>query len=348
MGRVTMRERSWHMPAEWTPHERTWMAWPVSEYVLVGRDGAEGAYRAWAGVANAIARFEPVTMMVPPGAAGQARPYLDEGVEIVEHPVGESWMRDFGPTFVLDEQGALGAVDWQFNGWGGRTFPDCSMDALVAREIARRTGAERIPSKLVNEGGAIHVDGEGTLMVTESVQLNENRNPSWTREEVEAELNLRLGTQKVIWVPRGLMADTDETGTDGHIDTLACFARPGLVLAHRQPDPQHPDHETSEEIISILKAATDARGRRLEVVELPAPAPQDDVNGNPLSLTYVNFSFVNGGVAMCRFGDPKDEETAELFGRLFPDRRIAPVPATRIFEGGGGIHCITQQQPKAG
>lgn len=343
-----MTEHRWRMPAEWTPHARTWMAWPVSDYVLVGTDGEEGAYRAWAGVANAISVFEPVTMMVPPGAADEARSHLDAGVEIVEHRIGESWMRDFGPTFVLDEAGRLGAVDWQFNGWGGRTFPDCAVDALVAREIARRTGAERIPSKLVNEGGGIHVDGEGTLMVTESVQLNPNRNPSWTREEVEAELNLRLGTKTVIWLPSGLSADTDETGTDGHIDTLACFAAPGVVLAHRQPDPEHPDHEACEENIRILKAATDARGRRLEVVPVDAPAPQADPRGNPLSLTYVNFSFVNGGVVMCRFDDPQDEAVGDLFERLFPDRRIVPVPATRIFEGGGGIHCITQQEPAAG
>ncbi|ESR24798.1 agmatine deiminase family protein [Lutibaculum baratangense] len=342
-----MSNGRWTMPPEWSPHDGTWMAWPVSDYVLVGTGGADGAYRAWAGVANAIARFERLTMMVPPGQVETARGYLDDAIEIVEHPIGESWMRDFGPTFVVSSDGALGAVDWQFNGWGGRTFPEGAMDALVAREIARRSGAERIPSKLVNEGGGIHVDGEGTVLVTESVQLNPNRNPSWTREEVEAELHLRLGTRKAIWLPRGLVADTDETGTDGHIDTLACFAAPGVVLAHREPDPQHPDFATCDENIRILKAATDAEGRSLEVIELPAPSPKRDVNGNPLSLTYVNFSFVNGGIVMCAFEDPRDAEVAELFGRLFPDREIVPVTATRIFEGGGGVHCITQHQPRA-
>ncbi len=340
-------ELGFRMPAEWTPHRRTWMAWPVSSYIPGGTEGAVGAYRAWSGVANAIAAFEPVTMVVPPGMEEAARAYLDPGVEIVETPITDSWMRDIGPTFLIGTDGRLGAVDWTFNGWGGRTFPDCSTDALVARAVAAVAGAERFASRLVNEGGAIHVDGEGTVMLTEAVQLNPNRNPNWTKAEVETEIHGLLGTTKAIWLPRGLASDGDDTGTDGHVDTLACFLKPGLVLAHRQPDPAHPDFETTRENIAILRASHDAAGRLLEVIEVDAPAQRTTPAGEPLSCTYVNFSFVNGGVVLCGFDDPQDEVVAELFRGLYPDRRIAQVRATRIFEGGGGIHCITQQEPMA-
>lgn len=334
------------MPAEWTPHKRTWMAWPCNP-LLLDDLGAERAFQAWAGVANAIVAFEPVIMVVPPGAKDIARRYLAEAVETVEQPLGDSWMRDFGPTFVLDANGKLGAVDWTFNGWGGRTFPQASADAEVARFVADMCGAERFASRLVNEGGGIHVDGEGTLLLTETVQLNRSRNPNWTKAEVEAELHRMLGTQKAIWLPRGLIADTSETGTDGHVDTLACFIRPGLVVAHGQPDTSHPDHETAQEIIAILKASTDAKGRPLEVVVLDPPA-EKYVDGEPLSCSYVNFSFVNGGVVLCGFDDPQDAATVDIFRGLLPDREIVQVPATVIFEGGGGVHCITQQEPLPG
>lgn len=337
--------RGYRMPAEWSPHRRTWMAWPCNPHLLEML-GPERAYEAWSAVANTVVGFEPVTMVVPPGQTGTARRYLADAVESVEHPLGDSWMRDFGPTFVVGPHGRLGGVDWTFNGWGGRTFPEASADAEVAAFVADTAGAERLPSRLVNEGGGIHVDGEGTLLLTESVQLNRNRNPSWTKAEIEAELHARLGTEKAIWLPRGLVADEGEVGTDGHIDTLACFVKPGVVVAHGQPDPAHPDHEISRENIAILKASTDAGGRPLEVIVLDAPR-EKYLDGEPLSCSYVNFSFVNGGVVLCGFDDPRDAEVADLFARLFNDRRIVQVPATVIFEGGGGIHCITQQEPLA-
>ena len=337
---------TWTMPAEWTPHRRTWMAWPCSPTVLERAGSPEAAWRAWAGAAKAIARFEPVIMVANPADLDTARSFLDPAVSLAAAELGDSWMRDIGPTFVLDEMGRLGAVDWTFNGWGGRTFPEGAADAEIARFVSAEAGAERIPSRLVNEGGGIHVDGEGTLLLTESVQLNRNRNPSWTRAEIEAELHARLGTRKAIWLPRGLVADTLDTGTDGHVDTLACFVRPGVVVVHGQPDPDHPDHATAAEIAAILAAETDARGRRLELVTLDAPAERH-LGDEPLSCTYVNFSFVNGGVVLCAFDDPRDEATVALFRRLFPNRVVVPVPATDIFKGGGGIHCITQHEPLA-
>lgn len=333
----------YRMPPEWMPHKRTWMAWPTNPDVLEAT-GTEAAHAAWSGVANTVSRFEPVTMVCNPADAEHARGHLESSVAVLERDIGDSWMRDSGPTFVVDEGGSLGAVDWTFNGWGGRTFPEASADAELAQFIAAQAGAIRLPSHLVNEGGGIHVDGEGTLLLTESVQLNRNRNPSWTRAEIEAEFHRLLGTEKAIWVPRGLVADTGSMGTDGHIDTLACFLKPGVVAVHGQPDPAHPDHDTAREIEAIFRAATDAKGRALEVIVLNAPEERY-VDGQPLSCTYVNFSFVNGGVVLCAFDDPKDEETADIFRRLFNDREIVSVNAISIFKGGGGIHCITQQEP---
>lgn len=335
---------SWTMPAEWGPHRRTWMAWPCNPFVFELTGGARQAYAAWARVANAVAAFEDVVMVCNHGDAAEARSLLEPRVSVIETSLGDSWMRDFGPTFVVDGDGRLGAVDWTFNGWGGRTFPECSMDAGISRMVAARCGAERIPSKLVNEGGGLHVDGEGTLLLTESVQLNRNRNPNWTREEVEAEMHTRLGTRKAIWLPRGLVADTAQPGTDGHVDTLACFVKPGLVAVHGQPDPEHPDHHTAREIEAILRAQTDAAGRRLEVIVLDAPEERY-IDGEPLSCSYVNFSFVNDGVVLCAFDDPRDDTTRDIFRQLFPERRVVSVAAVDIFKGGGGVHCITQQEP---
>lgn len=332
------------MPPEWEPHKRTWMAWPRHEDTIAAMGGNPTAARAWVDVANAIAKFEPVVMLCAADEAADARAQLSAGVTIFEAPHGDGWMRDSGPTFVVDAEGRLGAVDWTFNGWGGRIFPDGVDDARVAARVAAEAGAERLPSKLVNEGGGIHVDGEGTILLTETVQLNPNRNPSWTRAEIEAEFHARLGTRKAIWLPAGLVADRGPYGTDGHIDTLACFLRPGVVAVHGQPDPAHPDYELSQEYLNILSRETDAQGRALELVVLDAP-PERYVDGEPLSCSYVNFSFVNGGVVLCAFDDPKDAETAERFRQIFPDRKVISLDAIPIFMGGGGIHCITQQEP---
>lgn len=335
---------AWTMPPEWGQHKRTWMAWPVNPDTIAFVGSEQAAFKAWGEVANTISRFEPVTMVCDIAQAQAARAYLEGAVEIVERELGDSWMRDIGPTFVVNEAGELGGVDWQFNGWGGRTFPHRSADALIARHVVQRAGAVHLPSKLVNEGGAIHVDGQGTLLLTETVQLNRNRNPSWTREEVEAELHTRLGTRKAIWLPRGVLADTLEAGTDGHVDTLACFVKPGVVVVHGQPDRDHPDHETAQEIAAIMRTETDANGNRMEVIVLDAPEERDH-DGEPLACSYVNFSFVNGGVVLCAFDDPKDAIIQGIFRRLFNDREVVSVPALDLFKGGGGVHCITQQEP---
>jgi agmatine deiminase len=185
------------------------------------------------------------------------------------------------------------------------------------------------------------------VLLTETVQLGAERNPDWTREQVEAEIHAHLGTRKAIWLPRGLTGDYPPYGfgTLGHVDIVAAFARPGVVVAHSQPDPAHPDHEVTKEVIGLLKAATDARGRRLEVVEVQAPTILE-ADGHWADYSYINHYLCNGGVVLCGFDDPRDELAAGIFRRLFPERTVTLVDARTIFAGGGGIHCITQQQPR--
>ncbi|MEU1629749.1 agmatine deiminase family protein [Streptomyces sp. NPDC020096] len=334
-----------HMPPEWAPHDRTWMAWPSSGITFDGPEDLAASRAAWGTVAKAVARFEPVTMVAAPDDAEGARAELGPRVEVVERPLNDAWMRDMGPTFLVG-RGRLAAADWIFNGWGAQEWARWDLDAEIGAQVAELAGARRYTSKLVNEGGGIHVDGEGTVLLTETVQLDPGRNPGWTRDEVEEELHAFLGTSKAIWLPRGLTADYGRFGTRGHVDIVAAFARPGVVVVHSQQDPAHPDHAVSREVIAQLSASTDARGRRLEVVELPAPTVTE-IDGEPVDYSYVNHYLCNGGVVLCGFDDPADERNAEIFAKLFPQREVVLVDAREIFAHGGGIHCITQQQPRA-
>ncbi|GHH15740.1 agmatine deiminase family protein [Streptomyces lanatus] len=337
---------TYRMPPEWAPHERTWMAWPGPNATFEDAEDLMAARLAWASVARAVRRFEPVTMVHGPGQGESARALLGPDIDLAERELDDAWMRDIGPTFVSDGR-QLAAVDWVFNGWGAQGWARWENDSKIARHVADLAGVPVLSSPLVNEGGAIHVDGEGTVLLTDTVQLGAGRNPGWTREQVEAEIHARLGTRKAIWLPRGLTGDYPPYGfgTLGHVDIVAAFARPGVVVAHSQPDPAHPDHEVTKEVIGLLRAQTDARGRRLEVVEVPAPTVLE-ADGHWADYSYINHYLCNGGVVLCGFDDPRDEIAAGIFRRLFPKRTVTLVDARTIFAGGGGIHCITQQQPK--
>ncbi|MFK0167672.1 agmatine/peptidylarginine deiminase [Streptomyces sp. NPDC090306] len=335
------------MPPEWAPHERTWMAWPGPNPTFDDPRDLAASRAAWAAVARAVARFEPVTVVCGPGSSAAARDLLGPGVDVVERALDDAWMRDIGPTFLTDGRGRLAAVDWTFNGWGAQSWARWEHDARIGAEVAGLAGARTYASRLVNEGGAIHVDGEGTVLLTETVQLGPERNPGWTRAEVEAEVHAHLGTRKAVWLPRGLTGDYPPHGfgTLGHVDIVAAFARPGVVVAHHQPDPAHPDHEVTREIHGILRSSTDAAGRPLEVVPVAAPTVLE-ADGHWADYSYINHYLCNGGVVLCGFDDPRDEEAAAVFRRLFPGRTVTLVDARTIFAGGGGIHCITQQQPR--
>jgi agmatine deiminase len=329
-------------PAEWEAHRRTWMCWPAREECFGSAEAMLRAKQAYARVARAISAFEPVTMAVRPHEAAEAKLATGGKVEIVEMALDDSWARDFGPTFLRDAKGQLSGVQWTFNAWG-RKYPSFANDATFARRVLERGGHPVYQAPLTCEGGAIAADGHGTVLTTEQCLLNANRNPGRTREDVEGVLRLYLGARQVIWLGEGF-ADEE---TDGHVDNIACFASPGRVIVGHAAK-GHPDCAPLKETMRRLKAARDVRGHAFEIVELPQPKTQRrDWRGRPLAASYVNFYLVNGGLIMPAFDDAHDETARTILGQCFPGRDIMQIDAQPIVEGGGGIHCITQQEPRA-
>ena len=344
---MTGPAQTWLMPHEGDPHDRLWLMWPSRGYTLGDTaEDAETARRTWAAVANAAAGFEPVTVVIDPRDVGVAPRYLDPEIELRVREIDDAWARDAGPTFVLDPDGRLGAVTWVFNGWGQQEWAHWEHDSTLAPALADWAGAARVDSALVNEGGGIHVDGLGTVLVTETVQRDPGRNPGSSRADVEAELARTIGATQVVWLPRGLTRDSDTFGTRGHVDIVATIASPGRILLHDQRDAAHPDHAVSAEIRSVLEAATDARDESFELVDLPAPTVLRDADGF-VDYSYVNHVLVNGGVIACAFDDPRDADAVAILREAYPGRDVVAVDARPLFERGGGIHCITQQQPSA-
>ena len=328
------------MPAEWEPHERCLMAWPARES-LWGEHLAR-ARADYAVVARAIAAHEPVLMFArAPDAAGarEACP----GVEVQALELDDSWMRDTGPLFVRGPGGELAGADPQFNGWGGKYVP-FDRDAAIAARVLERLGVVRRPLPLVLEGGAITVDGDGTLITTESVMLHPDRNPGISREQIEAILREHLGAERVIWLAGGLVEDRD---TDGHVDNVCHFLAPGRVLVQTCRDPSDPDAAVLGENLERLRAARDARGRRLEVVELPFLPRLEGVRP-PVAVPYTNLYLANGAAIVPVAGGEDDEPALALLARALPERRVVAVPGATLARGGGGVHCITQQQPVGG
>ena len=344
MTAATQTLRSWRMPAEAAPQERIWMAYPT-EYTRGITADADSAREAWTATALAASMFTPVTMLVDPTDMAAARNALGSAVELIEAPLDDAWTRDIGPTFVTDGD-ALGAVCWVFNGWGQQA-DSWQKDARIGRVIAEAAGAEVVESALVNEGGAIHVDGEGTVLATETVQLDPHRNPDLSHADVEAEFARTIGTQHTVWLPRGLTRDYEPYGTRGHIDMIATFAAPGRVLLHDQRDPAHPDHEISALLRGTLAEAADAQGRSLEVIDLPAPSTLRDAEGF-VDWSYVNHLVTNDGVIACSYGDEAADDRARGILAEAYGLEVVSVDARPILARGGGIHCITQQQPKLG
>ena len=326
-------------PAEWEKHDRTWMAWPSSGYTLGETDAeADEARGAWAAVANAIVKHEAVSMVVDSVAADIAREWLDPKVDIVVAPLDDAWMRDIGPTFVKKLDGTAVGVDWVFNGWGAQPWATWENDAAIAHTVLSQTDTAVVSSPLVNEGGGIHTNGDGVVLVTKTVQLDPGRNPGWTKDDVERELFDTIGARRVVWLERGLTRDYDEFGTRGHVDIVAAFCNPTTVLFHDQRNPEHPDFEVSAEVRTLLEA------EGFDLIAVPAPLVLTDDEG-PVDYSYINHYICNGAVIMCGFGDPNDEVAREILASVYPGRVIEMVDARPLFARGGGIHCITQQQP---
>ena len=358
--RSTPLADGYSMPAEYAPHAGCWMLWP--ERPDNWRDGAAPAQRAFAEVAAAISRFEPVSVGVSAAHYEFARTQLALQIRLVEMSHDDSWMRDVGPTFVTSKKGATRGVDWQFNAWGGLNgglyFP-WDQDVLVARKVLEIEGCDRYRAPIINEGGAIHVDGDGTALVTEQTLLNPNRNPGMDKPEIEQHLKEYLGVKAVLWLGNGVVEDE----TSGHIDNMACFAEPGVVLLHWSDDKRDAQHAASRDALGRLEAASDARGRRIRVIKLPMPGPlrytateaagvlsrdatRSRVAGMRLAASYVNFYIANGGVIMPLLDPKTDKVAAQKLKRAFPGRKVVGVPAREILLGGGNIHCITQQVPR--
>jgi agmatine deiminase len=316
------------------------MAWPSSGYTLGDKDvDAMEARETWAAVANAVVRFEPVSMLCEADDLEIARAFLDARVELIPAELNDAWMRDIGPTFVKNEAGAIAGVNWIFNGWGAQHWAAWDKDSQVAAFIDDRIDVSTLDSPLINEGGGIHVNGAGVVLLTETVQLGEGRNSAWSREEVEAEIHSKLGTTEAIWLKRGLTRDYDEFGTRGHVDIVACFADENTILFHNQENPEHPDFEISQEVRRTLEQAGD-----FNLIPVAAPTALRDEEGF-VDYSYINHYVVNGAVILCGFGDANDGRAVSTLQQAYPEREIVLVDARPLFARGGGIHCITQQQP---
>jgi len=340
--------KNFSMPAEWFLHECCWMQWPneninFNSYSNVpswSHFDFEKGRIAWANVAKAISEFEKVKMIVHPKNIQNAKNQLDQKVEIIEFINDDGWSRDTGAIFLLDKNNKLGGVDWEFNGWG--KFEPHDADNNIAKFMIENSRATYFKNNMILEGGSIHVDGEGTLLTTEQCLLNKNRNPNLSKEEIEKNLRDYLNVKKIIWLKNG----TDE-GTDGHVDNVACFVRPGTVLALSCIDKNDSFYEKINENLEILKTTTDYKGRRLEVIELEMSykrlIPEDN---EPTS--YINFYIANKGIVMPTFNDENADNNAKnIIQSIFPDRKIIAINGIDISMGGGNVHCITQQQPKS-
>jgi agmatine deiminase len=355
----TPRRDGFRMPGEFEPHAGCWMLWP--ERPDNWRLGAKPAQRAFVDVATAIAQFELVTIGVSRGQFLNARHRLPGRVRVVEMSYNDSWMRDCGPTFVVDDKGSVRLVDWDFNAWGGLEgglyFP-WDLDDLVPRKVAEIERVDHYKGDIVLEGGSVHVDGESTLLTTEECLLNPNRNPGLTKGEIERILEEYLNIEKIIWLGKGVHLDE----ADGHVDNLCCFVRPGVVALTWTDDTSDPQHEISIDAYNRLKSATDAKGRKLVIHKLHQPNPihitqeesegVDGVEGtiprrpgDRMAGSYINFYIANRGVVVPIFDDPHDSAALATLQELFPKRRVVGVQAREILLGGGNIHCITQQQP---
>ncbi len=329
------------MPAEWQPHSRCWMVWPMEHPQW---NDIEVVERNYAQVARAICQFEPVTMVVDPSNARSARQLCDDNVEILELPNDDSWARDIGPTFLKHrETGEIAGTDWRFNCWGGY-YPAYHEDAQVANRILNHLKIPTYHSSLTLEGGAIHVDGEGTLITTESCALNPNRNWGLDKAAVEKELSRATGCAKIIWLPGDPDGITSDM-TDGHIDGVLCFIKPGVVLFETDPDDDPDFLKLEQENRRALELATDANGNKFEIIDLVVDHGCIGSEEDLFCSSYVNFYIANGGIIMPKYGVPADQQVGDLLAQLFPDRKVVMVDINAIAAGGGGIHCITQQQP---
>ena len=356
---TTPCQDGFRMPGEFEPHTRCWMLWP--ERTDNWRLSALPAQKAFARVAEAISQFEPVSVGVSTRQLETAGALLPSGVTLVKMDSDDAWMRDVGPTFVKNSSGEIRGVDWGFNAWGGLNgglYSPWDKDEKVAGAVMKNQKINGYKAPLILEGGAIHTDGQGTLLTTEQCLLNPNRNPSLSKEQIEQLLKAYLAVDTILWLGKGVYMDE----TDGHVDNLCCFIKPGVVLLTWTDDRSDPQYDISCDALERLSMAHDAKGKKLVIHKIHQPGPlymREEEScgieqsgqavprdqGGRLAGSYVNFYLANQGIVMPVFDDPRDAEAVALVQSLFPERRVIALPAREILLGGGNIHCITQQQP---
>ena len=341
----TPTQANFYMPAEWYQHECCWMQWPTEFFPINATSSwshfdLDKGRLAWANVANAISRFEKLKMIVHPNDYKSALNLLDKNIEILQTPIDDAWCRDTGAIFLLNEKNQLGGVDSDFNCWGYKE--NFEQDDKVAKFMINEANATYFKNDMVLEGGSIHVNGQGTLITTEQCLLHENRNPHLSKDDIENNLKNFFGVTKIIWLKHG----TDE-GTNGHIDNVACFSDEGSILAMTCSDKQDTYYDLLSENLEILKTSVDQDNKPLNIVELEMSKkrliPNDD---EPSS--YINFYIANDAIIFPIFGDDvADQNAMKIIKSQFPNRQIVCLDGHDILMGGGNIHCITQQQPKA-
>lgn len=336
---ITPRDAGFRMPAEWAHHASTWIAWP--SHADLWQDDLEPARAAVARLVAAVADGETVEVLVPDEANERlARAALSyPRTRFHRIPFGDIWLRDTAPVFLDNPSGDEASVRFAFNGWGGKFVLEG--DDRVAERIADVAGVRSFAMPLVLEGGAVEVDGEGSVLVTRQCLLNPNRNPTMQTPDIERAICDSLGCEKTLWLGDGL----DNDHTDGHVDTIARFAQPGVLVVMEPRAADDPNRDVLRAIARDAAALVDARGRRLEVVRIPSPGRVTDPAGRVLPASYVNFYVSNAAVVVPTYGSPFDDEAVERVSALFPGRRTTGIDARAVLSGGGAFHCITQQQP---
>lgn len=357
----TPKADGFRMPGEFEKQSGVYMLWP--QRTDNWRNGAKPAQEVFVKVASTIAKYEPMTMLVNRDQYANARNMLPDNVRVIELSNNDSWARDTGATFVVNKKGELRGIDWGFNAYGGFYdgiyFP-WDFDECIGQKMSEIEWVDYYNARdFVCEGGAFHVDGQGTCMVTEETMLCPDRNPDMTKKQIEKKLREYLNVQKVLWLPKGLYHDVD---TNGHVDNICNFVKPGVVVLAWSDDEKDPQYKICREDYKYLSSVKDARGRKLEIHKLYCPSPQyitkeesggiDYVEGtlprnegDRMAASYVNYLTGNGFIALPIFNDPMDQKAIETLQELYPDRKIEPIYAREILLGGGNIHCITQQVP---
>jgi len=346
---ITPSEKKFYMPAEWYLHENCWMQWPhinlnFDSYKDVpswSSFNIEKGRVAWSKIAKSIAKFEKVKMIVHKDGIIRASELLnDKNIEIIKFNIDDCWARDSGAIFLLNNRNELGGIDWEFNGWG--KFKPFDSDNKIAKMMIDSNQAYYFKNNMVLEGGSIHVDGQGTLITTEQCLLKKNRNPNLTKKEIEINLKEFLGVSKIIWLKYGI-----DEGTDGHIDNVACFIKPGVVMALSCLDKYDPYYNKLNENMEILQTSTDVKNQRLKIIPIEMSYKRF-IPKNDEPSSYINFYMSNNSIIMPSFNDEKSDIKAQtIIKESMPDRKVVALNTIDVLMGGGNIHCITQQQPKS-